>query len=141
MAFIKRTLRFASLVIWCRILFDIGEVALHLLLIAVAFCPSRGVHLFNPWLQIPAEGSGLEHIYTCNRSYSFALFHPHILCSILPPCRSDQLHGWRGEPWQARGGGGSEGDMSVNQRLRRMRWDRHLLLVMMNYSDLSIDSF
>jgi len=34
-----------------------------------------------------------------------------------------------------------EENMPVNQRLRRMRWDQHLLLVMTNCSDLSIDSF
>ena len=65
-----------SLVTWRRILFGISEAALHLLLIVVAFCTSRGVHLFAPWLQIPAEGYGLERIYIRNRSCSFALLHP-----------------------------------------------------------------
>ena len=83
--FIKKTLQSSVLSYEHRIPFDISEVALRLLLIVVAFCTSRGVHLFASWLQISGEGSGLEHIYTCNRFYSFALLHPCKLCSILFP--------------------------------------------------------
>ena len=79
-----------------RILFGISGVALHLLLIAVAFCTSRDVHHLVPWLQIPAEGSSLEHIYTCNHSCSFALLCPcKLYSSFLPPFhRSNQPYGW-----------------------------------------------
>ena len=49
----------------------ISEVALHLLLIAVAFYMSRGVRLFASGPHIPAGGFGLEHIST--RNCSFAL--------------------------------------------------------------------
>ena len=58
------------------ILFGISEVALRLLLIAVAFCMSRGIHHHASWLQILAECFGLEHIYT----RKLLLF----LCTSLP---------------------------------------------------------
>ena len=95
-----------------RILFGISEVALRLLLIVVAFCMSRDVHHLASWLQIPAECSGLEHIYTRNCSYSFALLCLHKPYSgFLPPfCRSNQPYGWRGQLGQACGGGGSGGE-------------------------------
>ena len=109
-----------SLVTRRRILFGISEVALYLLLIAVAFCMSQGVHLLAPWLQIPAEGSSLEHNYTCNRSCSFALLHPCKLCSILFPLLVDSMVGE-----DSRGKRAAEGileeNMPANQRLRRMR--------------------
>ena len=77
-----------------RILIDISEAMLRPLLIVVAFCTSRGVHLFASWLQILAEGSGLEHIYTCNRSCSFALLRLHNPIAVFSPSnRSKQLHG------------------------------------------------
>ena len=95
-------------------------MALRLLLIVVAFCMSQGVHLLAPWLQIPAEVSGLEHIYTRNRSYSFALLRPHKLCSILFPLLVDSMAGE-----DSRGKRAAEEileeNMLVNQRLRRMR--------------------
>ena len=104
----------------CCILFGISEVALRLLLIAVAFCMSRGIHLLAPWLQIPVEGSGLEHIYTRNRSYSFALLRPRKLYSIPFPFLVDSMAG------EDNGGKRAakeilEEDMPVNQRLRHMR--------------------
>ena len=83
MAFIKRTPQSSILNHQCRILFCISEVALRLLLTGVTFCTSRDVHHVASWLQIPAEGSGLEHIYTRNCSYSFALLRPYKLCSGL----------------------------------------------------------
>ena len=84
-----------SLVTWRHILFGISEVVIHLLLITVAFCTSRGVHVFALWLQIPAKGSGLEHIYTCNRSYSFAPLRPRRLCSgFLPSSRRPKQTLW-----------------------------------------------
>ena len=94
-----------------RILFGISAVALCLLLIAVAFCTSRDVHHLASWLQIPTEGSSLEHIYTRNYSCSFALLRPCKLCSsFLPPShRSNQPYGQRGQPRQMCGGGGSGG--------------------------------
>ena len=91
-------------------------MALRLLLIVVAFCMSRGIHLFAPWLQIPAEGSGLEHIYTCNRSYSFALLRPLKLCSILFPLLVDSIADEDSRGKRAAGEIPEE-DMPVNQRL------------------------
>ena len=107
----------------CRILFSISAVALHLLLIAVAFCTSRDICHLTLWLQIPAKGSGLEHIYTCNCSCSFALLHPCKHCSgFLPPSRrSNQPYGGRGQPRQTCGGGGFGGGHAVSQRRRRIR--------------------
>ena len=91
---------------------------LRLLLIVVAFCTSRGIHLLAPWLQI--HGSSLEHIYTHNRSYSFTLLCPHKLCSILFPLLVDSMAGE-----DSRGKRAAEEileeNMLVNQRLRRMR--------------------
>ena len=101
MAFIKReSFDLLSLVTWRHILFGISEVVIHLLLITVAFCTSRGVHVFALWLQIPAKGSGLEHICTHNCSTpshfsalvdSVAVFFPFLIDST-------KLHGWRGQP-------------------------------------------
>ena len=107
-ASIKRTPQPSILI---HILFGISAVALHLLLIMVALCTSRDVHHLALWLQIPAEGSGLEPIYTRNYSCSFALLHPCKLCSgFLPPSHiSNQPYGWRGQPRQTCGGGGSGG--------------------------------
>ena len=89
---LREPLNLLSLVTRRRILFGISGVVLRLLLIVVAFCMSRGVHLFAPWLQIPAEGSGLEHIYTCNHSCYFAPLRPRRLCSSFLPssCRPKQ---------------------------------------------------
>ena len=96
MAFIKKTPQSSVLSYQRRILFGISEVALHLLLIVVAFSTSRYVHHLASWLQIPAEGSGLEHIYTRNYSYSFALLRPRKLYSgfLSPFRRSNQPYGW-----------------------------------------------
>ena len=111
MAFIKRTPQSSILNQQCRILFCISEVALRLLLTGVTFCTSRDVHHVASWLQIPAEGSGLEHIYTCNRSCSFALLRLHNpIAGFSPTNRSKQLHGQRGQPRQACGGGDSVGE-------------------------------
>jgi len=93
MAFIKKTPQSFILSYQRRILFGISEAALHLLLIAVAFCMSRDVHHLASWLQIPAECFGLEHVYTHNCSCSFALLHLHKpYSSFLPPLsRSNQI--------------------------------------------------
>ena len=76
--------------------FDISEVALRLLLIVVAFCMSQDINHLASWLQIPTGSSGLEHIYTRNCSYSFALLCPcKLYSSFLPPFhRSNQPYGW-----------------------------------------------
>ena len=58
-AFIKKTSQSSVLSYQCCILFGISEVALHLLLIVVAFCMSRDFYHLASWLQIPAEGSGV----------------------------------------------------------------------------------
>ena len=95
-----------------RILIGISVVALRLLLIAIDFCTSRDVHHLASWLQIPAKGSGLEHIYTRNCSRPFALLRPCKLCSgFLPPSRrSNRPYGRRGQPRQTCSGGGSGGE-------------------------------
>ena len=79
-----------SLVIWRRILFDICGVAFRLLLIAVAFCASRGVRLFTSCLQIPTEGFGLKRISICN--CSFALFCLPKPCSSSLPFSHKSNH-------------------------------------------------
>ena len=111
-ASIKRTPQPSVLGYQHRILFGISVVALRLLIIAVAFRTSRDIHHLASWLQIPAEGSGLEHIYTRNCSCSFALLRLHKPCSsFLPPFhRSNQPYGRRGQPGQACGEGGSRGE-------------------------------
>ena len=109
---LREPLDLLSLVTQRRILFSISEVTLRLLLIAVAFCMSQGVHPFVPWLQIPAEGSGLKHIYTNNCSApshfsalvdSIAVFFPFLVDPTKP-------HGQRGQPRQTCGGGDSGGE-------------------------------
>ena len=99
------------LVVNRRIFFSISEVALHLLLIMVAFSSSRGVHLLAPWLQIPAEGSSLENI--CTRNYSAPLHFSALVDSVAVffpfLIDSTKLHGWRGQSRQAHDGGGSRG--------------------------------
>ena len=64
---------FLSSIAQCRIPIGISEVALRLPLIVVAFCASRGIHLFASslqGLQIPAGGFSLEHISTRNSSFA-----------------------------------------------------------------------
>ena len=111
MAFIKKTPQSSTLSYQRCILFSISEVALHLLLIAVAFCTSRDIYHLALWIQIPAEGFGLEHIYTRNCSCSFALLCLHKPCSGFPPrfCRSNKFYGQRGQPRQTHSEGGSGG--------------------------------
>ena len=111
MTFIKKTPQSSVLSHQRRILFSISEVALHLLLIAVAFCTSRDIYHLALWIQIPAEGFGLEHIYTCNCSCSFALLRPHKLCSGFLSLfhRSNRPYGRRGQPRQTCDGGGFGG--------------------------------
>ena len=91
-AFIKKTHQSFVLSYQRRILFGIIEVALHLLLIVIAFCTSQDIYHLASWLQITAEGSGLEHIYTRNYSYSLALLCLHkTYRGFLPPLsRSNQ---------------------------------------------------
>ena len=100
-----------NLLFLSRIFFGISAVVLHLVLIAVAFCTSRDVHHLASWLQIPVEGSGLEHIYTCNCSCSFALLRPCKLGSSFLPLLIDptKLHGWRGQLRQTHNEGGFGG--------------------------------
>ena len=119
MAFIKKTPQSSILSYQCRILFGINGVALCLLLIAVAFYMSRGIHLLALWLQIPAEDFGLEHIYIRNCSCSFALLCPHKLCSGLLPLLVDPINFMAGEDNRGKRAAEeiSEEDMSVNQRL------------------------
>ena len=102
-----------------RILFDISAVALHLLLIAVAFCTSRDVHHLALWLQIPAEGSGLEHIYTRNCSCSIKLLRPHKLYSNFLPLIVDSFNPMAGEDNRGKHVAEEvlEEDMPVSQRL------------------------
>ena len=83
--FIKKTSQSSALSYQCCILFSISQVTLRLLLIVVSFCTSQDIYHLALWLQILAEGSGLEHIYTCNRSYSFALLCPRKLYRGFPP--------------------------------------------------------
>lgn len=112
MTFIKKNPQSSVLSYQRCILFGISEVASRLLLIAVIFYTSQDIYHLISWLQISAEGSDLEHIYPCNCSCSFALLCPRKLCSgFLPPShRSNHPYGRRGQPRQARGGGGSEGE-------------------------------
>ena len=83
-------------------------MALRLLLIAVAFYTSRGIHLFASGPQIPAGGFGLEHIST--RNCSFALLRLLKPYSGFPLRFIDLiiLHGRRRQPRQACGGGNPE---------------------------------
>ena len=106
-----------------HIFFGISEVTLRLLLIVLAFCTSRGVHLFALWLQILAKGHGLEHIYIRNRSCSFAFLHPRKLYSGLLPLLVDPINFMAGEDNRGKCAAEEilEEDMMVNQRLRRMR--------------------
>ena len=117
---LREPLNLLSLVTRRRILFGISGVVLRLLLIVVAFCMSRGIHLLAPWLQIPTEGSSLEHIYTRNCYCSFALLRPRKLCSVLFPLVVDSM-----ADEDSRGKRAAEEipeeNMPVSQRLRRMR--------------------
>ena len=107
-AFIKKNLQSSTLSDPHCILLGISGVVLRLLLIAVAFCTSRDVHHLASWLQIPAEGSGLEHIHTRNCSCSFAL--PPIAVPFSPLLDLTKPYGWWGQPGQAWGGGGLGGE-------------------------------
>ena len=109
---LREPLQYSILSYQWGILFGISEVVLCLLLIVDAFCMSQDVHHLASWLQIPAEGSSLEHIYTRNRSYSSTLLHPcKPYSSFLPPsCRSNQTS------WPAK-------TTEVNVRWRRF-WRR-----------------
>ena len=122
MAFIKRALDLLSSVIWCRILFDIGEAALRLLLIAVAFCASRGVRPFASCLQIPADDFRLEHISI--RNCSFALLRLPKPCSGLSFSLS-QIQSFFMASEDNRGKRAAEETLEenipMNQCLRRMR--------------------
>ena len=87
------------------------------------FVLPRGVYLFALWLQIPAEGSGLEHIYIRNRSYSSAFLHPRKLYSGLLPLLVDPINFMAGEDNRGKRAAEEvpEENMPVNQRLGRIR--------------------
>ena len=89
-----------SLITQRHILFGLDEVALRLLLIVVAFCASRGIHLFASCLQIPADGFSLEHIST--RNCSFALLRLLKPCSgFLSPFRRSNHPSWPAKTTEA----------------------------------------
>ena len=134
-AFIKKTHQSSILSYQCRILFGISEVALCLLLIVVAFCTSRDVHHLGSWLQILAECSGLEHIYTGNCCCSFALPTFTNPIAVFFPLFIDPINLMVGEDNWGKHAAEEvlEENLPMSQRLRRMRWDQYLLLIAMNF--------
>ena len=108
-ASIKKTPQSSVLSYQRRILFGISEVVLHHLLIVVALRTSRDIyHPISVAINTSRRLQPRTHLYL-QLPLFFALLRLHKPCSgFLPPFhRSNQPYGWRGQPGQAHGGGGS----------------------------------
>ena len=91
----------------------ISEVALRLLLIAVAFYTSRGVCFFASGPQIPAGGFGLEHISTHNFPLLFSACRNPVAIFPSPSRRSNH------SSWPAKTTEASARQRKSRKRIRR----------------------